>query len=65
MPHDKEFTFGELDFNVGIMLWPNDFSHFPNVSWFEDYVQFRAYKVNSYWDNGRRYNVSNLTLEPC
>ena len=54
-----------MDFNVGIMLWPNDFGHFPNISSHEEYVQFRAYKVVDYWDNGRAYNVTNLTLVPC
>ena len=31
-----------MDFNVGIILMANDFSHYINITEVEDYVQFQA-----------------------
>ena len=35
-----------MGFNVGIMLQPNDFSSFINMTDVEDYVFFKAYKAS-------------------
>ena len=54
-----------MEFNVGVILAPNDFSYYLNISQFDDYVQFKAYKIESYWDEGDRHNRTNLPLVPC
>ena len=45
VPPDQKFTFKEMDFNVGITLFPNDYSHFINMTEVQDYVQFEAVYV--------------------
>ena len=39
-----------MDFNVGIILWPNDFSYLINMTEVEDYVQFEAALNQWTWD---------------
>ena len=60
VPHDKKFSLGEMDFNVGIALWPNDFSHHINMTEVEDYVEFEAVSYQVWWDNGLWYNYTKL-----
>ena len=50
VPHDQKFTLREMDFNVGIILWPNDFSYLINMTEVEDYVQFEAALNQWTWD---------------
>ena len=50
VPHDQKFTLQEMDFNVGIILWPNDFSYLINMTEVEDYVQFEAALNQWTWD---------------
>ena len=51
VPHDQNFTLREMDFNVGIILWPNDFSYLINMTEVEDYVQFEAVLNHWKWDS--------------
>ena len=50
VPHDQKFTLQEMDFNIGIILWPNDFSYLINMTEVEDYVQFEAALNQWTWD---------------
>ena len=56
-----------MDFNIGIILHPNDFGHFINMTEVEDYVQFEAqlthFSVNE--NKNRVLNLTNLTMVPC
>ena len=38
----QNFTFGEMQFNVGYSLWNNDFTVQHNMSLIEDYVELKA-----------------------
>ena len=57
-----------MDFNVGIILYPNVMDHLNNMTEIEDYVQFEA--TLNYWawdnvENGYKLNVTELPLVPC
>ena len=54
-----------MDFNAGIILWPNNFSHYINMTEVEDYVQFEAVLNHWTWDNGRKINMIELPMVPC
>ena len=40
-----------MDFNVGIILYPNVMDHLNNMTEIEDYVQFEATLNYWAWDN--------------
>ena len=65
VPVDQSFTFGEMEFNVGVILWPNDYSHHINMSLVDDYVQFEAMLNHYTWDNGRKINRTKVQMVPC
>ena len=54
-----------MDFNVGIILWPDDWSHYIKMSDVEDYVQFEATVDHWSWDNGRVLNQTIIPIAPC
>ena len=40
-----------MDFNIGIILRPNDFSHYINMTDVEDYVFFAALEGSMWGEN--------------
>ena len=54
-----------MDFNVGIILCPDDWSHIINMTEVEDYVQLEAAVDHWSWDNGRVLNKTMIPLVPC
>ena len=57
-----------MDFNVGIILWPNNYSYLINMTEVEDYVQFKAALNHWIWDEkikGRKLNMIELPMVPC
>ena len=54
-----------MEFNVGVSLWPNNFSHFINITEVENYVRFEAILNHWTWDKGRKLNKIELPMVPC
>ena len=57
-----------MDFNVGIILWPNNFDYLINMTEVEDYVKFEAVLNHWTWnkeEKGWRLSVKSLPLVPC
>ena len=54
-----------MGFNVGIMLRPNDLTHYINMTDVEDYVFFAALEGSVWGENPVKYNITWLELVPC
>ena len=54
-----------MDFNIGIILRPNDFSHYINMTDVEDYVFFAALEGSMWGENPTKWEVTWLELVPC